>query len=96
MIAEQLVADVVEIADQRDTDAALEKRVADMRHGGGRLVAIDRDPHQFGARAPQRRNLTRRRLDVGGVGVGHRLHHDRRAAADRDRRVAFADPNADR
>ena len=30
-------------------------------------------------------------VDVGRVGVGHRLHDDRRAAADRDRAVADAD-----
>ena len=29
-------------------------------------------------------DLGDRALDIGGVGVGHRLHHDRRAAADGD------------
>ena len=34
-------------------------------------------------------------FDVGGVGVGHRLHDDRRAAANGHRPVAVADPNPD-
>ena len=95
MIAEQLVADIVEVADQRHAHAAFQQRVADVRHCGCGLVAIDRDPHELGARAPQRGDLTRRRLDVGCVGVGHRLDDDRRAAADHNGRVAFADPNCD-
>ena len=32
--------------------------------------------------ARQRRDLPRGPIDVGGVGIGHRLHDDRRAAAD--------------
>ena len=55
-----------------------------MRHRGRGLVAVDRDPHQFGAGARQRRDLRHRAVDIGGVGVGHRLHHDRGAAADGD------------
>ncbi len=82
MLAEQFVADVVEVADQRRVHAHRGEPVADMRHGGGRLVAIDGDAHELRAGARQRRDLPRRRLDVGGVGVGHRLHGDRRAAAD--------------
>ncbi len=66
-----------------------------MRHGDRRLVAIDGDAHELGAGARQRRHLARRRLDVGGVGVGHRLHRDRRAAADHDRAGAAPDAHAD-
>ena len=55
-----------------------------MRHGGGGLVAIDGDPHQFRTGAGQCRDLRDGALDIGGVGVGHRLHDDRRAAADLD------------
>ncbi len=84
MFGQQLVPDVMEIADQGRGDAALAQGVADMRHGGGGLVAIDGDAHQFGARARQRRDLFHRAGDIGGVGIGHRLHHDRRAAADGD------------
>jgi hypothetical protein len=49
-----------------------------------RLVAIDGDAHQLRAGAPELRHLPHGRLDVGCVGIGHRLHHDRRAAADAD------------
>ena len=55
-----------------------------MRHGGGGLVAVDRDAHHFGAGARQCGDLRDGALDIGGVGVGHRLHHDRRAATDGD------------
>ena len=62
----------------------LRRRVADMRHRGGGLVAVDGDPHHFRTGAGQRRHLGHRAVDIGGVGVGHRLHDDRRAAADGD------------
>ena len=84
IIGQQLVADVMEVADQRRGDAALAQAVADVRHGGGGFLAVDGDAHQFRAGARQRRDLRDRALDIGGVGVGHRLHHDRRAAADGD------------
>ena len=48
--------------------------VADLRHGGGGLVAIDGDAHHLRAGAGERGDLAGGRLDVGGVGVGHRLH----------------------
>ena len=91
MIGEQLVADVVEVADQGYAHAPLQKRVADVGHGRGGLVAVDRDPHQFRARPRQGRDLPGGRLDVRGVGVGHRLDDDRRAPADLDP----ADTNGD-
>ncbi len=96
MIGEQLVSDIVEVADQRRVDAPGAQTIADMGHSRGGLVAVDRDPHQLGARPRQRRNLAGGRLDVGGVGVGHRLHDDRRARPDMDRALALADANSDR
>ena len=66
-----------------------------MRHGGGGLVAIDGDADELGAGLGQRRDLADRRLDVGRVGVGHRLNDDRRAAADLDRAFALADGDRD-
>jgi len=41
----------MEVADQRRGDAALAQAVADMRYGGRGFLAVDRDPHQFGAGA---------------------------------------------
>ncbi len=84
IIGEQLVADVMEIADDRHIDPAREQPLLDVRHGGRRLVAVDRDAHDLGARARERRHLRDGRLHIGGVGVGHRLDDDRRAAAHHD------------
>ncbi len=77
MVGEQLVADVVEVADDRHVAADLEQPLLDLRHGGGGLVAVDGDADDLGAGGGQRRHLADGSVDVGGVGVGHRLHHDR-------------------
>ena len=74
----------MKIADQRDVDLHLVELLADQRHGGGRFRPVDRDAHQFGAGACQLLDLNGGADDVGGIGVGHRLHHDRRVAADPD------------
>ena len=84
IVRQQLVADIMEIADQRRGDATLAQAVADMRHGSGGLIAVDRDPHHFGPGARQGCDLGDGAVDIGGVGVGHRLHDDRGAAADGD------------
>ncbi len=76
------MAVVVEVADERRDDAALGEAVADVRHGLRGLVAVDGDANQLGAGAGQRRDLGDGAVDVGGVGVGHRLHDDGCAAAD--------------
>ena len=55
-----------------------------MRNGGGGFVAVDRDANQLGAGARKGCDLRDGAVDIGGVGVGHRLHDDRRAAADGD------------
>ena len=92
MVGQELVADVVEIADQRHLHPHLGEPVADMRDGRRRLVAVDGDADQLRAGAGKRRNLLRRRFHVRRVGVGHRLDDDRRAAADHH----AADIDADR
>ncbi len=83
MVGQKLVADVMEVADDRHVDAHLEEPLLDVRHGGRRLVAVDRDAHDLGTGARQRRDLPGGAFDIGGVGIGHRLHDDRRTAADR-------------
>src|SRR5262245_12188173 len=45
---------------------------------------VDRDPHHLGAGLRELEHLPRGRGDVRGVGVRHRLDHDRRIAADGD------------
>ena len=89
MLLEQGVAVIVEVADERRLDPEPIEPLFDVRHGGGRLGAVDRDPDKFRARARQRGHLRGRGLDIGRVGIGHRLHDDRRIAADRD----AADPD---
>ena len=84
VIGQQLVADVMEIADDRHGDAHLRQPLLDMRHGGGGLVAVDGDAHQLGAGAGERGHLAGGPLHIGGIGIGHRLHDDGRTAAHRD------------
>ena len=84
MRRQQLVTDVVEVADQRHADAARPQPVADMGDCGGTFVAVDGDAHKLGAGASELRYLPYRRVDVGGVGVRHGLHDDRRTTADAD------------
>ncbi|MHC2672230.1 hypothetical protein ACVI1J_004393 [Bradyrhizobium diazoefficiens] len=81
---EQLVADIMEVADQGRGDAALGEAVTDVRDGGRGLLAIHGDADHFGAGARERCNLGDGAVDIGGVGVGHRLHDDRRTAAHGD------------
>ena len=92
VLGQQRVAVVVEVADQRHAHAHLRQAVADVRHGLGGLVAVDGDAHELGAGAGERRRLAGGALDVGRVGVGHRLHDDRGIAADDD----AADVDGDR
>ena len=84
MIGQQLVADVMEVADDRHFAADLEQPLLDLRHGGGGLVAVHGDADDLGAGGGQRRHLADGAVDIGGVGVGHRLHHHRGVAAHRD------------
>ncbi len=86
---QQLVAVEVEIADQGHVEAHAVQPFADPGHRGRRLDRVDRDAHQLRAGAMELRHLNGGGDLVGGVGVGHRLHGDGRAAA--DRHVANAD-----
>ena len=74
----------MEVADDRHADAHLGEALFDAGDRGRRLVAVDGDAHDLGTCARQRRDLSRRLLDVGGIGVGHGLHDDGRVAADDD------------
>ena len=69
MVGQQLVADVMEIADQRHVDAALAQAVADMRHRGGGLVAIDRDADHLRAGTRQCCDLVRPSPSTSAVSV---------------------------
>jgi hypothetical protein len=91
MLAEERVAVVVEVADQRHLAADRIQPLADPRHRGGGLMGVDGEPHQLRTRVRQRLDLGRGSFGIGGVGVGHRLHHDGRAAADQDAPDRHAD-----
>ena len=67
--AEQRVAVVVEVADQRHGHAHLRQPVADVRHGLGGLVAVDRDAHDLGAGAGERRPICRAVASTSAVSV---------------------------
>ncbi len=96
IIGQELMADIMEIADERHVAAHLVELLADMRHGGRRLIAVDRDAHELGAGAGQGCDLLGRRGDIGGIGIGHRLDDNRAAAADGHGALAGPDPHADR
>ena len=84
MIGQQLVADIMEVADQRNAHAPGGEPVTDMRNAGRRFIAVDRDPHEFRAGLGELCDLQRGFFDIGRVGVGHGLHNDRGIAANRD------------
>ena len=73
MIGEQFVADVMEVADERDIDAHAIEPLANMWYRRRRLVAIDGDADKLRAGAGESRDLLRRSLDIGCVRIGHRL-----------------------
>ncbi len=79
---EQLVAVIVEIADQRHADAHHVQALADARHGSRRFRRVDGNAHEFRSRARQLGDLFRGRGDIRCVGIRHRLHDDGRVAAD--------------
>ena len=91
VVGKQLVADIVEVADQRHGDAEPVEPLADAGHGGRALVAVDGDADDLGAGFRQRGDLRDRAVDIGGVRVGHRLDDDRRVAADHDAAHIHAD-----
>ena len=81
---EQEVAVVVEVADDRHRHPAPVERFDDPGHRRRGLLVIHRDPDQLAPGLGQRGGLRRRGLDIGGVGVGHRLDDDGMPAADGD------------
>ena len=91
MLREQQMTVVVKIADERRRHAGVQHALFDRRHRGGGFRKVHRDAHELRARLHQLDALPRGRLHVGRVGVGHRLHGNRRPAPDLD--VADLYPN---
>jgi len=83
MVGEQFVADIVKIPDQRHIDPQSVEPLPDLWHGGRRLVPVHGDSNDLRPGLGQGRYLRHRGVHIRGIGVGHRLHDDRRAAADR-------------
>ena len=96
MIGQQFVADVMEIADQRNIETEPFETVADLRHGGCAFVAVDRDAHDLRAGTIEGCNLCDRGIDVCRIGVGHRLHDDGGVTADDNAADIDADGTAAR
>ena len=72
--------------------ARVEHPLLDFGHGRGRFRHVHGDAHHLRARFGQLDALLRRGRGIRGVGHGHRLDDDGRAAADLD----GADADADR
>ena len=65
-------------------DRNFRNALADLLKGNGGVVIGHREPHDFAAGGDHFFNLRYGRADIGGVGLGHRLNDNRRAAADLD------------
>jgi hypothetical protein len=71
----------MEVANQGDILILLQQFFVNKWHGPRGIVRIDGDAHQFRAGARERDDLTGSRGHIGGIGIGHGLHHHRGTAA---------------
>src|SRR5581483_5970193 len=65
---------IVKIADNGRLPPFISDALHDVGHGLRGVVIVDGDADQLGAGAGERGDLLDCGFDVGGVGVGHRLH----------------------
>ncbi len=84
VVAEQLVAVEMKIADQRHRTVVAIERFTDVGHSGSGFRVIHGNAHQFGAGTGQLQHLLGGCGYIRGIGIGHRLHNDRVAAAHGD------------
>ena len=78
VVDQQLVAVVVEVADDRRVDAQVVAQLADhLRHGRGGGVRVDGHADELRAGVGEAGDLDGRRVGVGRVRVGHGLDDDR-------------------
>ena len=89
IFGQELVAVVVEVADDGRVPALGADTLDDVRDGGGSFVVVDGDADKLGAGAGECGDLLNGGFDVGGVGVGHRLDDDRSVGTDAD--AAYVD-----
>ena len=74
----------MEVADDGHAQALLLESLDNVGDGLGGIVIVDGDADDFAAGSGQGGDLLYGAGDVGGVGVGHGLHHDWGIAADAD------------
>jgi len=94
LVREQFVAVEVEITHQRHVDAARIQALADMGDRPGRLLRVDGDPYELRTGLGELGDLGASALDVRGIRIRHRLHGDRRIAANGDRADGYANATA--
>ncbi len=82
VLGEELVPVEMEIAHQGHVATQGVEPLADARDLRRRLGGVDGDPHDFRTGTGKLRYLGRGTLEVGGIGIRHRLHQDRRASPD--------------
>ena len=73
---EQDVSVIVEVADDRNGEAAAVELFHDVWDGGRGVFIVHRDTNQFRSGTGERRYLLDRGGHVGGVSVRHGLHHN--------------------
>jgi hypothetical protein len=80
---QQQMSIVVKVPDDRHRDSNAVQLLHDGRYcRGGRLI-VDGDSYQLAPSTRQLGHLARGRHHIGGVGVGHRLDHDRMVRSNR-------------
>ena len=84
VFGEELVAVVVEVADDGGVPALFLDAFDDVRDGLRGVVVVDGDADELRAGAREGGDLLDGRLDVGGVGIGHRLDDDGSGGAGED------------
>ena len=92
IVLQQTVTVVVKVAHQWYVAADSIQPFANSRYGARGFGRIHRNTHQLRPRPSERLDLLDCGSDVGGVGVGHGLHHHWRISAHGDR--AYGDTDA--
>ena len=82
VLDQELVAVVMEVADDRDVDAEVADLADHLRDGCRGGVGVDRDPDELRSGVGELSHLDGRRVGIRGVGVGHRLDDDRMGRTD--------------
>jgi len=90
VLSEQLVSVEMKITDDGNLTIELGELLDDMRHRARGSVIVDGDADQFRAGIMQQFDLRHGRGDIGGIGIGHRLHHYGSAAAHADAGNVYA------